>query len=170
MTLENHIDLPIKRAVALLNLWGLETSFSCCGFDYKNPEVKKDHITNNPQIMFRATVDNLRKAVRLIHNAEFAASNMWYIVFHPRSSYDYPLATMQCHFSDQGLWRTKDSPHAHEVCNCVIKCLEERLLTFKDEMVDFVQVIDYNENMRKIYPHWQYGPAAPWRISKSDYV
>ena len=174
--LEDHIDAPIKRAVALMNLFGIETIFSCCGFDYKNPNVPKSHIHNRPQILFKATRDNLMKACELIHCDQFAANRLWWINIMPTNKREpFVKALIGCVFQHQprgqiNNWLEKESPHNHEGANAVIACLEDRLLQFSDRMKDEVVVQDYNAVMKKVYPYWQYDPCEPWHINKKDYI
>jgi hypothetical protein len=43
-TVKDHIDAPILKAVAGMNLLGFKTYMSCCGFTYKDEQVKKSHL------------------------------------------------------------------------------------------------------------------------------
>lgn len=174
--LEDHIDEPIKRAVALLNLYGIGTIFSCCGFSYKGEKVPKSHIHNHPQILFKATRNNLMKACKLIHCGVFASNNMWSVHITPTNGREpFVKALMSCRFQHQSNgqinnWLDKSSPHHHEGANVVIACLEDRLVTFKDEMKDEVLIHDYNAIMKKAYPSWQYDACEPWLVRKKDFI
>lgn len=174
--LEEHIDDPIKRAVALMNLYGIKTIFSCCGYKYKGEKVPKSHIQNQPQIMFKATRDGMFKAANLIHCTEFANGNLWMVFLKPTTSRErFAKASIMCSFRPQPTgqineWLDKDSPHNHEGANAVIASLEDRLLEFRDTFKDEVLVRDYNAEMKKWYPHWQYPTCDPWLVKKSDFV
>ena len=171
--LEDHIDEPIKRSVALMNLYGIETLFSCCGYEYKNPKVSKSHIFRNPQILFKANAPNLEKAATLIHYDVFLNNNSWRIVVLPTSTRE-PLvkASMNCVMAKSQIeeWGQSESPHFHEGFNAVIYQLEDRLLQFKDEMKDEVVVKDYNAIMKEVYPAWEYETCEDWIVKKKDYV
>lgn len=54
--LEDLIDFPIKRTIALLNLIGFKTIWSCCGFNYPG-EYGRDHSINRLSISFNGMDD-----------------------------------------------------------------------------------------------------------------
>ena len=173
--LEDHIDEPIKRSVALMNLYGVETLFSCCGYDYKNPKVPKSHIAGRPQILFKANTQNLKKITNLIHYDVFLNNNSWWVLVMPTSTRE-PIvkAMMGCkidsHSSNIDSWNDSNSPHFHEGFNSIFYQLEDRLLQFKNEMKDEVIVKDYNTIMKEVYPSWEYEPCEDWIVKKKDYV
>jgi hypothetical protein len=170
--LEDHIDEPIKRAVALMNLYGVSTIFSCCGFAYKGEKVQKSHVFSCPQILFKCTTRSLNKISKLIHTNKFAMNNGWNASLIPtRDREPFTKGYIGCRLrSEIKSWEEKDSPHFHEACNSAITILEERLLEFVDSMPESVLVRDYNEIMKKAYPYWQYDPCTPWLVKKSDFV
>lgn len=116
------------------------------------------------------------KACKLIHCGVFASNNMWSVHITPTNGREpFVKALMSCRFQHQSNgqinnWLDKSSPHHHEGANVVIACLEDRLVTFKDEMKDEVLIHDYNAIMKKAYPSWQYDACEPWLVRKKDFI
>lgn len=173
ITLEQQVDKPIRRVVALLNLWEIETRWSCCGYDYKNPESTKDHIHGTPQIWTVATYDAFNKLLLLLDSEVFAVNKSWNFIGQ-RRPYQAPMLMLFCNFRTESTaedcWDNKDSIHYHEKINVCIQHLEDRLLEFKDQFQKEVILKDHNARMKEAMPDWQINPVADWVIKYEDYV
>ncbi len=167
MTLKNHIDTPVLKTIALMNLWGLQTTWSCCSLHYQNPEVKKDHAPVF-QIFVKATPESFLKLTRLVDAEEmaFLANSCTFRLV--KQVGQEPMVVINGTNMKPAMWGERDSPHYHEYVNMVIYFMNKRLLEFKDEFAEEVTIIDQNEYMKKVMPNWDYAPSSPWTVTKKE--
>jgi hypothetical protein len=64
-TVEKHIDEPIKKCVVGLNLLGITTTMSCCGYTYENEAVPKKHL-NKAYVYIDMTRTLMNQSINLI--------------------------------------------------------------------------------------------------------
>jgi len=165
--LENCIDMPVKRLVALMNLYGLETTWSCCGFN--NGEQNKDHVLGLPQIWVKLDNESYNKIIRLLDSEIFGATGEWNIMIR-KMGYQQPLGFFHCNYQNrtQQFWNDPSSPHYHERMNVAIRHLEDKLLEFKNEFRDEAIIKDQNTHMRQQMPGWNAKPARDWVVNKEQ--
>jgi len=171
ITLKQHIDAPILKTIGLMNLWGLRTTWACAGMHYDNPVVKKDHAPML-QIFIHADAGSFEKLVRLIDCNEFAWGSGTLVFRLAKQMNQDPMIIITgpapAPAPNGGMWNTKDSPHVHEYTNMIIRMLNDRLLTFKDEFKEQASLHDQNAVMKTIHPHWAYEPSKDWQFTKKD--
>lgn len=168
--LEDCIDTPIKKCVALLNLLGLETVWSCCGFDYEG-QRNKDHVPGSPQIFIKANSKSFNLLLKIVDYELFKVQNAWNAMIKCMQLQE-PTFILFCQFpmNKGGLWDTQNSPHFHERPVMCITFLEHRLLQFKDKMKNKVVLTDMNKTMKDITPIWGMNYMEDWIIRKEDWV
>ncbi len=171
MNLEEHVDLPIKDTVAMFNLLGMETIWSCCGYNYKDQDLKivnKDH-AQTFQILISAKEDTFKKITKIFNSEIF----LWYglnLNISYRDGQGLVMTLMRAPFPKNtvGMWKAEDSPHWHEMPNAFIYKINARLMEFRNEFAEEVLLVDQNTHMKKIIPTWEYPVSEPWLIKKSD--
>lgn len=160
--LEHHIDAPIKNCIMGLNLLGLTTKWSCCGFDYQGQPSFKSHVHGRPHVV----VDycNGKLLDRLVY---IAMRSGWKLELSQVSCTNAWQLSSQSSLN-QGSWARTDSAHFHEGPNTKIKSLEHALMSLWEYMNDLVVLRDQNHVMETIYEHWQYKGLDDWEIKKVD--
>lgn len=162
--LVDTVDKPIQKIIAMMNLLGIKTVWSCCGFDYKATD--KSHLIGQPQIWIKSDYESFTKLMKVLDCELMSAPYEW-IVNIKKMAYQEPLMCLFCKFTNDGVW-DKNSIHFHEQINVVLKHLEDRLMEFKDEFADEVVVEDQNKLMKQIMKYWQVEDTTPWIIRKND--
>lgn len=163
--LEDQIDVPIKKSVAMLNLLGIRTLWACCGFDYKGQPKYKDHVYGNPHIII-----DFEDGLRMKDNGllAIAINSGWQLAVSQASCTIVFVLTARKMY--EGIWKDPKSIHYHENANIAIKNLENALRKctpyFKDEVI----LIDENSVMQKHFEHWGHEPSDNWVIKKEDYI
>ncbi len=166
--LEQDIDLPIKRCVMMLSLLGLETMWSCCGFDYIGQPIHKFHqydltsfvIRHSPRaIWFRDLM-----GVRPMPFYNYA--NGWRIAYGEH--YGRELCYLSSDTKTFNAWPDRKSIHYSESAAIAIANLENFLYGLKDEFLNEAVLTDTNDEFQKAYPWWQYPPRSDWVIKRSD--
>lgn len=170
-SVRDYIDAPIRRAVALMNLFGFQTTYSCCGFNYENQNdvMIKDHVLGSTYIRFIADEKTYPKLLKLLNCPIFASQRAWICNIRLANGCNKVEASIYCNFNtsdNNSIWSKGDSPYFHERINCVIKILEDHLLTFRDEFIEVVDIHDYNKTIIEDYPYWQQTPKGVWNITK----
>jgi len=163
--LEDQIDIPIKKCVAMINLLGMKTLWACCGFDYKGQPKFKDHTYGKTHIYidFKTGLSNLQKLSFIRSKTD------WSLSIVSVSCTDAWLLEAPHRFGPN-IWTKKNSIHFHESSNISIKILENVLISMKDLMVDAVDLIDENTVMKEHFEYWQHDPAEDWIIKKEDVI
>lgn len=165
--LEDHIDAPIKKAVAGLALLGLNPVMSCCGFSYENESVPKTHLKkayvylswSNDSIVpyeyFCALLMNLSRV------------SDWTI--SPMRGYKEGLMVFDFYgntWTAGHPWEKKDAVHNYEVFVLAITALNGAIESFENKMVDSCLLEDGNKLYSEFSSFWKYKPTKPWRITK----
>lgn len=166
--LEQDIDLPIKRCVIMLSLLGLETMWSCCGFDYIGQPIHKFHqydltsfvIRYSPRaVWFRDVVE--QRGMDFMNYA-----NGWRIGYGEH--YDRKLCYLTADTKTFNAWPDRKSIHYSESAVIAIANLEKFLESLSGEFLNEAVVVDTNGEFQQAYTWWQYPPRADWVIRKED--
>lgn len=154
--LEDDIDLPVKKCVAMFALLGFQPLFSCCGFDYHGQPIHKSHQYGRPYFMFQGNP----KSLSLV-GCRFSMG--WRSV----SMYNKTTVFLENVIEGNPHWRKKDCIHFSEECNIAISWIEKWLLSNKSLMADTITLEDTNQNYKKnSIRFWQYPAKEPWIIQK----
>lgn len=156
-SLEDDIDLPIKKCVAMLALLGCEPVYSCCGFDYDEQPLHKAHQYGRPY--FVLTSNNISiQFIQFLYDKK----TQWYIGQgnHPKWINLEFMVGMNPH------WRKEECIHFYEECLVGINRIENLLYRQKHLMKEEIELIDTNYLAKKSAKHWQYPPKEPWIIKK----
>jgi hypothetical protein len=168
MTVKDHIDAPLLKTIAMMNLWGLRTTWCCVGWGYENEKVKKDHAVCL-QIFIHADSQAVDKITRFLDTDEMTfVSNLLFFRF-VKQSRQQPMIVLTGPARDpNGMWQKEGSPHAHEYPNMIIDALNRRLLNFVDEFASSATIHDQNAVAKETMPHWSYEPSADWTFTKEE--
>lgn len=159
--LEDDIDEPIKRCVAMLALLQCEPKFSCCGFDYDGQPIHKSHQYGNPYITCHKNKfsEHILKLV--------SENNMWKI---KKRGSEIILEEIITDKNGNPYWRSSSCIHFSEECVIAIACLERTLIQLKEYFSDSVSLFDTNVHNKRATKFWQYPPKESWTINKLDYI
>lgn len=171
--LENDIDTPIKKIVAMLALLRCDPKFSCCGFDYDGQPLHKSHeygccyiqmVSNeyNREITKTLTCEGVFQSLtkkspkwewweerdRLFWRAAFT-------LYHPK---EYPWISRN------------DCIHYSEIAVLCLDILERKLLRLRNYFQDEWVLYDTNHAQKNYNLNWQYPALEPWVIKKEDYA
>lgn len=162
-TVYNHIDAPIRKAVAGMNLLGFNTYMSCCGFSYENEEVKKSHlgkaymyldfeqVWKNPRLCDLLTKISLESNWNYDRNRDF-------IDFYAKT------------WKKNHPWSDYNSVHHYEVFLLAIKNLNDTIKRFENSFLDSVEIKDGNlYYLEKVSSFWNYKPLPSWTIEKENW-
>lgn len=162
-TVEKHMDEPIKKCVVGLNLLGITTTMSCCGYTYENEAVPKSHL-NKAYVYLDMTQTLMNQSVNLI---TLALKSNWVIS---------PLGHGIVDFYANGWekdhpWNNPKSPHFYEVFLLAINRLEKSIDSLQEKFNPQVTISDGNLKYRDEYKikHWKYKPAADWIVTPETY-
>lgn len=157
--LEDDVDAPIKKCVAMLALLGLEPLFSCCGFDYRGQPYHKSHQYGEAYIMVK---DNDTSQRWLPAGSNGILGNGWKIRKHIKGTLVIVLKV-----PGNPHWRKKDCIHFSEEIVIGIANLEKMLMNLHGTFASGWVLEDTNQNYKKNgVNHWQYPPKKPWVILK----
>ena len=163
--LEDQIDAPIKKCIAMLNLLGLKTLWSCCGFDYRGQPKFKDHAYGNAHIFI-----DFNSGIKNINELLFIRSKSgWSLSVANVSCTEAWLLEAPSVFGSE-MWNNKDSIHYHESSNISIKNLETFLVGMEELMLEKVVLADENTVMKELFEYWQHEPAEDWVIKKEEII
>lgn len=150
--LEDDIDLPVKKCVAMFALLGFQPIFSCCGFDYHGQLYHKSHQYGEPYFMFSEN-EKSKSLIGVKYGAWIGEKRHAILLIAKVKGNPH--------------WRKKDCIHFSEECVISIGALERWLLSNTSIMVDTITLQDTNQNYKKSgIRHWQYEPKEPWIIRK----
>jgi len=173
--LENDIDVPMKKLIALFALLGCSPMWSCCGFDYDEQPIHKTHEYGAVFVAFKPTPKTANVLdTMLLKGAIVKQTNdtwkweVWQVegnVIYLRSDFDYN------HEKTQYPWSMKSCIHYPELSLIMIDYLEKAILKIfpPEEFADEVILSDTNGRYKKNMPNWQYPSLEDWIIKKSDY-
>lgn len=155
--LEDDIDRPIKKCVAMLALLQCEPTFSCCGFDYDGQPFHKSHQYDKPYIRMKAN----KYSIALISSP---IERGWWVkkIFNEIS--------LEFSVNSNPDWRNPNCIHFSEEIVGGINYLERLLISGKDNMVDEIVLEDTNQKSKAKISEWQYPPKEAWVIRKPDFV
>lgn len=157
--LEDDVDTPIKKCVAMLALLGLEPLFSCCGFDYQGQPYHKAHQYGHPYIMVSK---NAVSSKWLLSGGNGNLGWGWRIRKHLPNA-----LILELPIKGNPHWRKRDCIHFSEEVVLGISYLERGLLGLSDSFQSTVILLDTNQNYKKNgIRYWQYPPKKPWVIQK----
>lgn len=158
VTLEEDIDLPIRKSVAMVALLGCQPTFSCCGFDYEGQPFHKSHQYRQPYIRMKQNIFTTQLYMNL--NIPLARSG-WSFV---RSMGDEMILELVISMNPH--WNGPNCIHASEECVIGIADLEKHLMTLYDDFKEMAFVYDTNACHHKFLRFWQYPAKEPWRVYK----
>lgn len=153
--LEDDIDEPIKKCVAMLALLRCEPTFSCCGFDYDGQPFHKSHQYGEPYVRMKSNLYSLALTSQPLQYGWQAAMVVGEVTLVWKS-----------HGNPH--WRNTNCIHYSEEIVGAIGWLEWALSQNKDKMLDEVTLEDTNKKNRGINRFWQYPPKKDWVVRKKD--
>jgi hypothetical protein len=157
--LEDDVDAPIKKCVAMCALLGLEPVFSCCGFDYHGQPYHKSHQYGEAYITLKK---NRISEHWLTMGTGGKLIGGWVIRKHVQGT----LALIH-KVPGNPYWRKRDCIHFAEETALGIAYLERALLGLSENFFPAIVLEDTNQNYKKSgVRHWQYPPKKPWVIKK----
>lgn len=159
--LEDHIDEPIKKAVAGLNLLGFKTYMSCCGFTYDGEKVEKSHLgkayvyLDSDQVLNSDKLSILLTRIALKSKWRFQICDKFIDFYGDTWSPDHP-------------WSNHKSIHNYEVyllsINSLIREIRENRHFFQD-----CEIKDGNHSYLEVSKYWKYKPCESWFVKASDW-
>ena len=98
----------MRRPIALLNLLGVKTYWSCCGFEYdsKDNVDKKSHVIGMPQIWIDGGPRTHGLLYALLDNEIFGATREWAVHFL-KLAYQKPMFQLFCNYNHSGFFVLK---------------------------------------------------------------
>jgi hypothetical protein len=170
-TLENDIDKPIKRLVAMFALLDCKPLWSCCGFDYPEQPMHKTHEYGASFIAFRKN-DAVERVITILQAANYVVdleskTNKWEHWtnghIYLRTDFDYYHSKMDYP------WTMRSCIHFPELAIIQIHEMEQMLFKFfGSEFLDEVVLSDTNYKQKKQLRNWQYPVLKDWTIKKED--
>lgn len=163
--LEDHIDEPIKKAVAGMSLLGFKTYMSCCGFDYENPKVPKTHLKKAYIFLDTAQIYNNDKLCSLFTRIcvrsgwKFNAATDPFLDFYAETWHnDHP-------------WKSPFAVHHYEIFLLAISALNKSIEAQSEHFIKGpVAITDgnkyYVDNVSKF---WAYKPTEDWIVSADQW-
>lgn len=169
--LEDDIDKPIRKCVAMLALLGLQPVWSCCGFNYDGQPIHKDHTYGNAYISIidDTKCEDFIKEIQEVLNEKPIVYSLFSWKGNRYISDGERLVGFETTIVRDGQWNTKQSIHFSEHGATYIKYLEMMLLEFEDRFLDKQILVDTNVAYKLTFPHWQYPAKEPWEFTK-EYV
>lgn len=177
-SLEQDIDAPIRKTIAMLALLGCHPVWSCCGFNYDGQPLHKTHEYGNTYVamIWDENSYRLREALKeklfLEVEDEFDPKglvNRWVCwdrknlgLFYIRHSFNAKWEEIKYP------WSLKMCLHFPEPALVGIKELNYWLLALSDYFLEEVVLEDTNSKVKKSTPEWQYPSLAEWKIRKED--
>lgn len=170
--LEDEIDRPLKRSIALLNLLGFKTKWCCCGFDYQGQPSHKSHTYDSLQIFIEDNEDTKKFFILFLDSMH--QNDGWSVQLFRLAGQNtcWALTTPfgAANIGAPADWNKHTSEHYHEVPNIKIKALEDFLVQLGECMEDETTLEDSNAAMTKVYRDWNVAPSEPWVIKKTDWL
>ena len=159
--LSDHIDEPIKKAIVGLNLLGIKTLMSCCGFSYTDEKVPKKHLGKAYVYLDARSPYIEHKLITLLRDSKWMmcfVSDVFIDFYAPR-------------WEPKHEWNDPSCPHFYEIFALGINNLTKAIDKQKDNFSDTAIIEDGNSlyiNDMGI-KHWQYKPAKSWIVSPEIY-
>ncbi len=165
--LENHIDAPIKKAVAGLALLGLNPYMSCCGFSYKDEVVPKTHLKK--AYVYLSVSKKQEDAADFSKWAQVvtALSSLsgWHISPLNQSEDELYFDFYANTWNKGHPWEEQNAVHYYETFVLAIfklnQAIEKMSYLFKDRVI----LEDGNKKYSKLSSFWQYEPTESWLIT-----
>lgn len=159
VALEDDIDLPIRRSVAMVALLRCTPIFSCCGFDYEGQPFHKSHQYREPYIKMATDI----MCTKLYTNLGITLSKYgWHFRVNGPETILELVLPMNPH------WNEDNCIHMSEECVIGIGNLEAILFTLKDEFAKEATIYDTNFVRRNVLRFWQYPPKQSWTVYKKN--
>lgn len=162
--LKDHIDEPMLKVIAGLNLIGFKTWMSCCGFKYKGEKVKKSHL-GKPYVYLdykQISEDFFLRDVL----CDLSLKSDW--IFCKRLPFIDFYAEV---WKDNHVWKEKESVHNYESYVLSISALNRAILDRDFNFKDKVTISDGNKFYKeKVSSYWQYEPTEDWVVTKEEYL
>jgi len=161
-SLQYHIDAPIRKCVVGLNLLGIKTGMSCCGFSYKGEEVEKKHLAKSYiYIINDLSPYNAKLLLDLAAMSQLTIDCIMggWIDFYGKTWHEnHPWADLKC-------------PHYYESFVLAINALEKALEAKKHLFFDECIIKDGNSLYKDKFKikYWQYEPAEDWILKKEEW-
>ena len=163
--LKDMIDVPLQKSIALINLLGVKTYWSCCGYDYLGQEEGKGHMYGAVQITFEPSP----KADALLLSV-IKTLGVW----KGCSTRVAPgVLALALEYPIQGLhpsWKGEKNPHIAEGAVAAINILEMDLLAKEKHMEEKVIISDMNKFSLEKNRHWNFLPSKDWEVLKKDWI
>lgn len=156
--LEDDIDAPIKKSVAMFALLGCEPIYSCCGFDYEGQPIHKSHQYGRPYCILTTNEKTLGFIELLLKKRTFWQAGRGN---NPKWTNIELMVGMNPH------WRREECIHFYEESLSGILQMESILKGLHPYMAEEVVLVDTNHLAKKQAKHWQYPPKEPWHIKRS---
>ena len=162
LSLEDDIDLPMKKVIAMLSLLDITTFFTCCGFNYNGQLMHKEHVYGNWQVLMLADTKCMMLTKELVDSMKNPK-------FRPLIEYKYFGTSLTWIYginSEIRNWDKPECPHSSEISVIITDEIEKFLMDKLNDMKDISVVYDFNDYMLKRYSNWQYPAKLPWTVSK----
>lgn len=158
--LEEDIDAPIRKSVAMIALLRCTPTFSCCGFDYEGQPIHKSHQYREPYIKMK---DDMMSTILNLNLGLLLSRYGWrFRTYGPEVILEF-VSYMNPHWSDP------KSIHTSEECVIGVANLEMVLAKQHKDFMDAAIIYDTNEKHRGILQFWRYPPKRLWEVRK-DYL
>jgi hypothetical protein len=163
--LKDDIDLPLVKTIAYLNLLGIKTLWSCCGYNYPEQPAHKAHQIGQINISMEFSDKAASVGIYILQlNYEWALKCQ---LVNPAPLRAYIIYSDIKRFHPN--W-DENSVHYHEHPSQMINGLEKRLYKLKDQFMDEVVLTDTNHASKQANPYWAYPGSDPWVIRKNDFI
>lgn len=166
--LEDHIDAPIKKAVAGLALLGFNPIMSCCGFSYDNEAVPKTHLKKAyVYLSWSAAISKIPYEAFSTALMTLSQVSDWTIA--PVKGFSDGLIVFDFYgntWSSGHPWKRKEAVHNYEVFVLAITSLNKVIEKYEDIMLDLILLEDGNKHYEKLSKFWKYKSTEPWLITK----
>ena len=172
--LENDIDTPIRKLVAMFALLGCEPQFSCCGFDYDGQPLHKTHEYGCVYFILDDNSET-EEVIQILMDRNIVVeddgkTDKW-TTWKNAGGVILRTAFTKKHDSMDYPWVAKRTCiHYSEVAALNISVLERALRSLSDWFAPVVTLYDTNteyRNRRKV-SEWQYPGLEPWTIYLDD--
>ena len=151
--LEDDIDVPIKKCVAMFALLGCKPQFSCCGFNYIGQPIHKCHQYGRIVFLLGDKINSYGVLSQFNHS--------WIFTGRP-DCLDFSVG-IENFVPD---WREITCVHYPETAVWLIDNLEKYLLNFKNMFVSEISLQDGNKQRNEVSRYWQYPAKQDWLITK----
>jgi hypothetical protein len=162
----DSIDRPIRGLVQQMNAHGIQTVFSCCGFNYDGEEEPKSHSNAGPFVVFVGPKPSNMDEYRAFHGFAWDAHNAGWRIDMYSNNPERILWTIRYEMLEHQKTFYQQTPdmkgiHDYELPLIAIKRLE-KVLASRPGVRDYV-ITDGNKNYGLLDGEWQVKP-------KQDYI